>query len=636
MCGIAGAVESETLRVSDAALLRALGAIRHRGPDDDGVWSEGPVKFGHQRLSIVDLSPAGHQPMVSACTRYVLTYNGEIYNFGELRLDLESRGRSAWRGCSDTEVLVEAIAEYGIENALQKINGMFALALWDRRERRLHLARDRFGEKPLFYVERSGAFAFASELGALEQLDSIPLSLSERSLAHYFVRGYFPAPDSIYEGVCKLPPGCLLSWCPGGQAAVAPYWSLDDLIRRRRNPSAFDRQAAVEELDALLQSSVAARMVSDVPIGVFLSGGIDSSLIAATMQKQSSRPITTFTLGFDDPNLNEAAHAREIANHLNTHHVEAMVTARQALETVSLLGRTYDEPLCDDSQLPTYLLCAMARKHVTVALSGDGGDELFGGYRRYVGTPALWNLMRKTPFRGPLGAAVNAVPAPLLSASLGFLKGFSDRYGKGADVGATLHRIAPWMTAHSLIDLYERNLQKWPPGAVPVAGFSRTEDAWSKSAAPVDGDLDLLCWHDQHNYLPGDILVKTDRASMAVSLETRLPMLDPEIAAFAWSLPASERTGKGILKDVLKRHVPACLFDRPKAGFTPPLEAWLLGPLNGWANDLLSAERLRRQGVLDERRVTTFWKRFSAGGTLEEARAWSLLMLQAWLEARGR
>ena len=636
MCGIAGAVESETLRVSDAALRSALNAVRHRGPDDDGVWTEGPVKFGHQRLAIVDLSSAGHQPMLSACGRYVLTYNGEIYNFGELRMELEARGRRSWRGCSDTEVLIEAISEYGIECALKKINGMFALAVWDRRENRLHLARDRFGEKPLFYLERDGAFAFASELGALEQLDSIPLSISESSLAHYFVRGYFPAPESIYEGVCKLPPGCMLAWRPGERSTVSQYWSLDDIVRRGRKLASFNRQAAIEELDTLLGRSVASRMVSDVPIGVFLSGGIDSSLIAAAMQRHASRPITTFTLGFDDPALNEAEHAREIAKHLGTDHVEATVTAQQALDTVSLLGRMYDEPLCDDSQLPTYLLSAMARKHVTVALAGDGGDELFGGYRRYVGTPALWKRMRQTPFREALGAVVSGVPASFLSKSLGFMKGFSDRYGKGAGVGPTLHRIAPWMTARSLTDLYERNLQKWPADATPVAGHARTEGAWPRSAAPVDGDLDLLCWHDQHNYLPGDILVKTDRASMAVSLETRLPLLDPEIAAFAWSLPTSERTGKKILKDVLERHVPASLFDRPKAGFTPPLETWLLGPLNGWANDLLSPERLRRQGILDEERVTSFWRKFSAGGTLEEARAWSLLMLQAWLEARGK
>ncbi len=636
MCGITGVVESEALRVSDGALLRALNAIRHRGPDAQGVWSEGPVKFGHQRLAVVDLSPAGHQPMMSACTRYVLTYNGEIYNFGELRLDLESRKPRVWRSSSDSEVLLETIAEYGIEVALKKINGMFAFALWDRREKCLHLARDRFGEKPLFYIERAGAIAFASELGALEQLNTIPLSLNERSLAAYFVRGYFAAPDSIYEGVRKLPPGCMLSWRSGEAAAVRPYWRLDDVIRRSRSSPMVDRGAAVEALDALLQRCVASRMTSDVPIGVFLSGGIDSSLIAAVIQKQSSRPVTTFTLGFEDPKLNEAARAREIAGHLGTKHFEATVTARQALDAVRLLGRMYDEPLSDESQLPTYLLCAMARKHVTVALSGDGGDEMFGGYRRYAGTPALWKRIWRTPLRAYFGSMVAAMPAPLLSASLGFMKGFSDRYGKGAGVGPTLHRIAPWMNARSLIELYERNLQKWPLDAGPVIAHPCIKDAWAMAPSPVDGELDQLCWHDQHNYLPGDILVKTDRASMAVSLETRLPMLDPEIAAFAWTLSAGERTGKAILKDVLRRYLPSSLFERPKAGFTPPLEAWLLGPLNAWANDLLSPERLRRQGILDVQRVTSFWKRFSSGGSLEESRAWSLLMLQAWLEARGR
>lgn len=638
MCGIAGVIESDGLRVDDAALLRALSAIRHRGPDDQGVWSEGPVKLGHRRLSIIDLSPAGRQPMASSDGRFVVTYNGEIYNFTALRAELEARGSRTWRGSSDTEVLVELIVEIGLEPALKKLNGMFALAVWDRAERMLCLARDRFGEKPLYYVERAGGLAFASELTALEAMGVTERQLSQEALGRYFVRGYFAAPDCIYTDVRKLPPASFLSWRSGQAATLHTYWSLDEVIRAgapaRQAP--LDRVAAAAELDRLVQAAVAQRSISDVTLGVFLSGGVDSSIIAAALQRTSSRPITTFTLGFDDPALNETDHARQIAAHIGTRHIEAIVTPRDALDTVSVLGRLYDEPLADDSSAPTYLLSAMARKHVTVALAGDGGDEMFGGYRRYHGTPALWRAMRRAPLRSLAGKIASATPTPVLDVAFGFLKEFSDRHGKGAGVGQTLHRIAPWTRARSLLELYQHSLQKWPSHALPLHSLARIEPAWPIASAPADGELDQLSWHDQHNYLPGDILTKTDRASMAVSLETRLPLLDPDIAAFAWRLPEEARRGKAILKDALALHVPRALFERPKAGFTPPLEKWLLGPLNAWANDLLSPERLRRQGLLDERRVAAFWRVFQRGGTLEEGRAWSLLMFQAWLDARGK
>lgn len=641
MCGVLGFVRSPNFRVTDAELTRAMHALRHRGPDGEGVWSEGDVTLAHRRLSVVDLSAAGHQPMTSACGRFVITYNGEIYNFRELRAKLEARGGRAWRGTSDTEVLLELIAACGIESAIERANGMFALAVWDRSERRLHLARDRFGEKPLFYAARGDAFAFASEMSALEALSALQLVVSEQSLARYFACGYFPAPRTIYDGVNKLPPGHILSWSPGEMPSVRPYWRLDDVIRE----GAIARQrleisaTAVEELDRLIQRATAARMIADVPVGVFLSGGVDSSLVAAAMQNAASSPITTFTLGFEDPRFDEAEVARAVARHLGTRHIEETVTADRAIDVVTKLGAMFDEPLCDDSQIPTYLVSAMARKHVTVALSGDGGDELFGGYRRYIGTPALWKLVRKMPLASLGSTAVGLAPPSLLDVTFGFMKGFSDRYGQGSQggsVGRTMHRIAPWLKANSLLEFYELSLAKWPHDALPLRAISCRASSCNGLRPPVVDDVDLLSWHDQHNYLPGDILTKVDRASMAVSLETRIPLLDPEVAAFAWRLPSSQRRGKALLKEVLKRHVPAALVDRPKAGFTPPLEAWLLGPLRSWAEDLLSPERLKRQGLLDSRRVSAFWARYKVGGTLEGSRAWSVLMLQAWLEARGK
>lgn len=638
MCGIAGIVEGAGFQPPRAMFASALAAIRHRGPDDEGIWSEDGVTFGHRRLSIVDLSPAGHQPMHSACGRYVLTYNGEIYNHNTLRAELSQPGR-AWRGASDSEVLIELIAKHGIEAALAKIDGMFAFAIWDRDEKRLFLARDRFGEKPLYYAVRGAGFAFASELTALEHIKPLNLRVSVDSVAQYFANGYVPAPASIYENVFKLPPASFLTWRAGEAPAIHTYWSTDDIVREAGEaPRRLrDMQAAVDELDVLLRDSVAERMVADVPVGVFLSGGIDSSLITAIMQQCAAQPVTTLTLGFEDARLNEADHARAIAKHLGTRHIEEVATADQALAVVTRLGRMYDEPLADSSQIPTYLVSEMARHHVTVVLSGDGGDEGFAGYRRHFATPQLWRRMRSMPMRGLVKGIVGAVPVEALNLGLGFLKGFADRYGGGADVGPAMKRVAPWLDARSLIELHELSLEKWPtdehvvPGAIVGRG--------SVHGLSPEGEVDQLCLHDMHNYLPGDILAKVDRASMAVSLETRIPLLDPEVVRFALSLPPEMRlqgtTGKVILRELLKRYVPEPMFTRRKTGFTPPIEAWLLGPMREWAEDLLSPSQLSRHGLLDTTRVRAFWERYKRGGTTEDARAWAVLQFQSWMTARG-
>ncbi|MGD9981247.1 MAG: asparagine synthase (glutamine-hydrolyzing) [Hyphomonadaceae bacterium] len=638
MCGIVGIVEGRGFEVPRGEFLAGLAAIRHRGPDDEGVWSGDGVTLGHRRLSIVDLSPAGHQPMLSACERYVITYNGEIYNYRALRDELDEAALHNWRGESDTEVLLELIVREGVEAALKKVDGMFAFALWDRREQRMFFARDRFGEKPLFYALRGMGLAFASELAALEPIKALGLRVSAESVARYFSCGYVPAPYSIYEGVQKLPPGALMTWRAGEAPKIASYWSLDEVARTamtERRP--LDMQSAVDELDRLLQAAVAERMVADVPVGVFLSGGIDSSLVTAATQKCASQPVTSLTLGFEDPRFNEADHARAVAAHLGTRHIEERVTADHARAVVARLGRMYDEPLADSSQIPTYLLSEMARKHVTVALSGDGGDEGFAGYRRHFGTPALWKRMRKLPARDLARRAIEATPAPALDFGLGFLQSFSRRYGDGSSVGAATKRVAPWLGATSLMHLHELTLEKWPSDDPVVlnarAGF---EDA---GAYVPEGEVDQLCLHDMRNYLPGDILTKVDRASMAVSLESRIPLLDPEIVRFGLGLPEDLRlkdaTGKLILRETLKRYVPQELFERPKAGFTPPLEAWLLGPLRQWAEDLLAPAELARHNLLDVKRVRKFWARYAQGGTGEDARIWAVLQLQGWMAARG-
>lgn len=639
MCGIVGAVQSTGFEIPRSEFDAALQAIRHRGPDDEGVWAEENVLLGHRRLSIVDLSPAGHQPMASANGRYVITFNGEIYNYPALRAELEAEGAHAWRGQSDTEVLIELIVRRGIEAALAKLDGMFAFAVWDRQEKRLFLARDRFGEKPLFYAFRGEGCAFASELGALEQIKALRLRVSTESAAQYFLRGYIPAPASIYERVSKLPPGALLSWRQGEDPRVTLYWSPEQMMlgAMEAAPAApQEMAAAVDRLDELIQASVRERMVADVPVGVFLSGGVDSSLIAATMQRCASRPVTTLTLGFEDPRFNEADHARAIAEHLGTEHIEEIANGQQALAIVERLGRMYDEPLADSSQIPTYLVCEMARKHVTVALSGDGGDEVFAGYRRHFATPQLWRRMRGLPMRTVAQTAIDLAPTPVMDVGLGFLRGFSDRYGTGASVGRTLKRVSPWLRARSLIDLHEYSLEKWPRHEPVVSGANA---AWEIEESVAEHEVDQLCLHDMRHYLPGDILAKVDRAAMAVSLETRIPFLDPDVVSYAMSLPVAFRmqgaTGKVILRETLKRYVPETLFDRQKTGFAPPLEAWLLGPLRGWAEELLSERELDKHGLLDVRRVRRFWEHYKQGGTMEDARAWAVLQFQSWMSARA-
>ena len=639
MCGIAG-VLGAARGFSRADMAAMLGAIGHRGPDDEGVWNEGDAWLGHRRLSIIDLSAAGHEPMVSACGRYVLVLNGEIYNYRELRADLERSGPRAWRGHSDAEVFLEAVASFGVEAALARARGMFAFAIWDRERRTAWLARDRFGEKPLAYAATPGALTFASELSALERAPGVDLCLSRPALGLFFRYGYVPAPLSIYEGVSKLPPGCLLTWSPRAGAAVAPYWTLARTIAAGRTDPLTEPAAAVDELDGLLRSAVGEQMVADVPLGVFLSGGVDSSTVAAIMQQVAPAPVKTFTIGFDDPQFDEARHAAAVAGHLKTEHTEHTVTAVDAQAIVPRLGAIFDEPFADPSQIPTFLIGEMARRHVTVCLTGDGGDEMFGGYVRYDGVPRLWNAISGLPLRGAAAAMLEAAPLGLLDGAMGFLGPLARRYAAKGPVGPSLRRAAPWLAARSIEDLYELTMTAWPdpqslildpgPAAIPFRG---------EKPCFQDG-LEPMLWRDAMDYLPGDILTKVDRASMAHGLETRVPLLDPRIAALAWRAPPSMKLRDGqtkwLLRQVLYRYVPREMVERPKMGFSVPLHAWLTGALRPWAESLLDPAMICRQGILDGRAVARVWRRYLAGDSSQDHKVWTLLMFQAWQAARGR
>ncbi|MEP6966516.1 MAG: asparagine synthase (glutamine-hydrolyzing) [Pseudomonadota bacterium] len=640
MCGIAGAIRPPGGRIDRGVMAAMLAAIRRRGPDDEGIWNEEGVWLGHRRLSIIDLSAAGHQPMVSACGRYVIVLNGEIYNHRALRLEVEALGSCPWRGRSDCEVLLESIARFGIAGALDRANGMFAFAVWDRQARVAYLARDRFGEKPLYYSTQGGGLTFASELAALERVPGLSLDLDGDALTLFFRYGYVAAPFSVYRGMRKLPPGCLLTWSEAAAVEPAPYWSLGDVARAGRENRLTDPYAAVEELDGLLREAVRRQMMADVPLGAFLSGGIDSSVVVAMMQSISPRPVRTFTLGFAEPEFDEAGQARDVARHLHTDHTEHYIRAADARAIAPALGAMLDEPFADPSQIPTFLISGMAREHVKVCLTGDGGDEMFGGYVRYAGVPRLWKAMRRAPLRAPAAKALERLPLSLVEATLGRLGSLAREYTSRGMLGPSLRRAAGWLGAGSQAELYELTMTAWAkPESLLKAGRSG-KLCWRPPAPPFDNDLEAMIWRDSVDYLPGDILCKVDRAAMAHGLETRVPLLDLSVAAFSWRAPPSMKIRGGetkwLLRQVLRRYLPAALIDRPKMGFSVPLHAWLTGDLRDWAQSLLSPALIRRQGVLNPDPIEKTWRRYQAGDSSLDNKVWSLLMFQSWLGARER
>lgn len=646
MCGVAGLWDSALGQAEQKqTMLSMLNSLIHRGPDSYGVWQGDGLTLGHRRLSIVDLSPAGHQPMLSSTGRYAIAFNGEIYNHQVLRQKLEDEGiRIEWRGHSDTEVLLECFSRWGVQETLTQANGMFAIALWDKTTQELILARDRFGEKPLYYSGDEKYFLFGSELSTLEAYPSLNKTLNKVAIAQLLERSYIPAPLSIYESVKKLSAGCFLRWTPKqGVVEITEYWNATTTaLHAIQNPFTGTDAQAEDQLDTLLKEAIGLRMHADVPLGAFLSGGVDSSLVVALMQAQSRQRIKTFSIGFDIPGYNEAEFAKTVAQHLGTEHTEYYVSVKDALDVVPKLSKMFDEPFADSSQIPTFLVSQMARRHVTVALTGDGGDELFGGYNRYFVVPSVWSRVGSIPlpFRKVLSSALFNMPLPVLRVLFGFLKPLAGRYGRPGDIGLKVRRLAEWMGHANFYEFYAGSMKSWSAQHV-VLGLEDNTHSFGLSSKVVQqiSAFQMMLLNDTVSYLPGDILTKVDRAAMAVSLEGRVPLLDPHVFDFAWSLPDSlkhrDDQGKWLLRQVLFRYVPKPLIDRPKMGFGVPLDVWLRGDLKEWASDLLSSQRLHRQGLLNVSVVETIWQSHISGRSNEGSRLWPILMLQSWLDSRG-
>ena len=659
MCGVVGLLGARNTGLSDQ-ITRMAQIIRYRGPDDHGSWCDSTlgVGLGHARLSILDLSPEGHQPMVSASGRFVISYNGEVYNFVELRSELEAGG-AKFRGHSDTEVMLAAFEAWGLEKAIQRFVGMFAFALWDRETGVLSLGRDRLGIKPLYYGWAGGMFAFGSELKIFEQISGFDRLINRDALMAFMRYAYVPEPWSIYRDIYKLPAGCLFSTRPkqaharqgfsphpdDTQATWGPrrYWSARKVIEAGvSSPFAGSEAEAITQLDRLLREAIKLRMIADVPLGAFLSGGVDSSVVVALMQAQSTTPIKTFTIGFHEEDYNEAIHAAAVSKHLGTEHTELYVSPAEAMAVIPRLPEMYDEPFADSSQIPTYLISQLARKHVTVALSGDGGDELFAGYNRYFWGRQLWKQVSwlPQPMRRLMAKGIQSVSPSIfdrVSKSLGSLgsamPSFGDKLHKLAEI---LAMKDPQTMYHGLVSIWKNAAQVVVDGREPLSTLTDRQH-WARLR---DFTLQMMAL-DLTTYLPDDILAKVDRASMAVSLEARVPLIDHRVVEFAWRLPLSmkiknEQEGKWILRQVLYRYVPKTLIERPKMGFGIPISYWLRGPLREWAEDLLDETRLTREGYFHPMPIRKKWREHLSGQRNWQYLLWNVLMFQSWLTSHER
>lgn len=617
MCGITGVLRPGGLRRDDIdAIGRMTGALVHRGPDEAGLWQdeEAGIALGHRRLSILELSPLGSQPMASASGRFVVAFNGEIYNWRALRSALAAGG-SAFRGHSDTEVMLAAFEQWGVEGALRRFVGMFAFAVWDRADRRLMLARDRLGEKPLFYAHAGRAVLFGSELKSIRAHPAFASRIDRRALVRFFAEGYVPAPMCIWEDARKLEPGCLAEFDEGGGApTIRRYWDPVAIATVERSDA-----EALAALDAVLREAVTLQMVADVPVGAFLSGGIDSSTVVALMKQLATGPVRTFTIGFTERAYDESGHAQAVAEHLGTVHTALVVTPEDARAVLPLLPEIYDEPLADQSQIPTYLVSRLAREHVTVSLSGDGGDELFAGYSRYAAAHARWEQLRRYPARHVAGAALGGI-ARMLPA------------------GTTRRRILAkggrLLAARDLRTFYARFVQRWDDVVVPGAYGANAVAPAPASIAPTCKGLRAMTDYDLTAYLPDDVLVKVDRAAMAVSLETRAPFLDHRVVELALSLPDRQRhrngTAKWLLREYAHSLVPCAILERPKMGFGVPMGEWIRGPLRQWAAALLDPAYVARAGLLDPAAVSACWREHLDGTFDNQYLLWDLLSFQAW------
>lgn len=638
MCGIAGYLSANL--IPDLANNMAQ-VLSHRGPDSQSIWEDDDdnIAFAHSRLAIRDLTSAGAQPMISSSGRYVIVFNGEIYNHNELRESLKKAGAGiSWSGGSDTETLLEGLSFWGVEVCVSKLKGMFSFALWDKYSKQLTLARDRFGEKPLYYGIQGGSFIFGSELKALKLHPNFENKISKQALGLYFRLNYIPTPLSIYERINKLEPGTISVFSKSGQIILQKrYWSIEETANKPRVSEEINQQSYIDKLDSLINKSVSSQMVSDVPIGAFLSGGIDSSTIVANLQKLSEGPIKTFTIGFEDPRFNESDDARIIADYLGTDHKELIVSPAEAITVIDKLAKIYDEPFSDASQIPTYLVSLLAREDVTVCLSGDGGDELFCGYNRYHYTVKVWGLISKLPtvLRSIISKVLLLV-TPSIWDVIGKITFLSSKF---PNFGYKIHKGASVIKSNSIEELYMRLVSNWSEdeklvkGAEPIAIPMLTK---SSKLLGLNGIEKMMLW-DMQSYLMDDVLVKTDRATMACSLEGRIPFLDHEIAQFSATIPFKymyqEGKGKWILRQVLYKYIPRELVERPKQGFSLPISEWLRGPLKGWASGLLDPKRLETEGYLDPNLVNKKWQEHLLGKSDWSSQLWSVLMFQLWLES---
>lgn len=653
MCGFAGFLDRSGHVASDV-LVDVVGrmneAVRHRGPDAGGTWMD-PVcgiALGHRRLAVLDLSPAGNQPMASRSGRYVVAYNGEIYNHLEIRRDIDAAQATLpggpWRGRSDTETLLAAVEAFGVCASLRKFVGMFALALWDRQDRVLYLARDRLGEKPLYYGWQGQTLLFGSTLAALRRHPAFCAAVERSALTAYLRHGYVPGPMSLYQGIHKLPPGTFLAIGPRGeQGGPQPYWAMREAAERGQSQRFEGSEVeAIDALDRLLRQSIAGQSVADVSVGAFLSGGLDSSTVVALMQAQSSRPVKTFTIGFDEPAFNEAEHAKAVARYLRTEHTELTVTSEAARTVIPRLPTLYDEPLGDAAQIPNFLVSQLARQQVTVCLSGDGGDELLAGYSRYFRSMQFWSRMGGLPVgaRNALGSLLGVVPPHLWNALIRAARPLLPARYRDTSPSDKVRAVAYFLRARGPDDLFRFLGSLWPDPARVARGAREPRTLLSdpRQWPALSESEHRMMFVDTMTYLPDDILVKVDRAAMGVALESRAPFLDHRVVEFCWSLPLPlkirDGQGKWVLRKLLERYVPAELTDRPKMGFGVPVGSWIRGPLRDWAEHLLDERRLRQEGYLNPAAVREKWNLHLSGRHDFSHPLWAVLMFQAWQEAQ--